>query len=77
MRIHIEYVGTLQNVDVKNKSFINIDENSTIEDLLTFIKIKKMHQRFIIPFINGEKVYIKEHIKNNDKVSLFLPVGGG
>ncbi|MDR3665796.1 MAG: MoaD/ThiS family protein [Ignavibacteriaceae bacterium] len=77
MKIKIELLGLLHIKGVKNNSFIDIKEGSTISDIYTELNILKDHQRFIIPFINGSEVKKSTIVNDRDTVKIFLPTGGG
>lgn len=77
MKIFFEYLGLLYIEGVKNKSYLDVDRNCSITDLLAKLQIRKEHQKFISVFINGEEKSQHTVLKENDKVKLFLPTGGG
>jgi sulfur carrier protein ThiS len=77
MKIKIELLGLLHIKGVKNNSFIEIKEGSTISDIYNELNILKDHQRFIIPFINGSEVRKSTTVNEGDTVKIFLPTGGG
>jgi len=77
MKIFFEYLGLLHIEDIKNKSILDIEIDSTATDLMTKLQIRKEHQKFISVFINGEEKSKHAVLKENDKVKLFLPTGGG
>jgi hypothetical protein len=77
MKVKIELVGLLHIKGVKNNSFIEVKENSTILDIYDELNILKDHQKFVIPFINGSEVRKSTMVNNGDIVKIFLPTGGG
>jgi sulfur carrier protein ThiS len=77
MKVKIELLGLLHIKGVKNNSFIEIKEGSTISDLYDELNILKDHQKFIIPFINGSEVRRSTIVNEGDTVKIFLPTGGG
>ena len=77
MKIKIEIVGLLHIPGIKNNSSVEIKNESTISDLYTELKILKDHQKFIVPFINGNEVRKSSQIKDGDTIKFFLPTGGG
>jgi len=77
MKIFFEYLGLLHIEDVKNKSIIEVTANCTAAELMTNLQIRKEHQKFISVFVNGEEKSRNVILKENDKVKLFLPTGGG
>jgi molybdopterin converting factor small subunit len=77
MKIFFEYLGLLHIEGIKNKSYLKVDNNCSITDLFTKLKIRKEHQKFISVFINDEEKPRHTVLKENDRVKLFLPTGGG
>ncbi len=77
MKISITFPATLKIEGVKNGSHLEIEQETSIEDLLTKYNISKEHQRYIIPFVNREQKKISYVLQENDALKLFLPVGGG
>ena len=55
MKISITFPATLKIEGVKNGSHLEIEQETSIEDLLTKYNISKEHQRYIIPFVNREQ----------------------
>ncbi len=77
MKIRIEFTGILNIKDLSNNSIIEIKEGLSVSDLLNKYKVSKEHQKFIIPIINKEEKSLSDKLKENDKLFLYLPVGGG
>ena len=77
MKIFFEYLGLLHIEEIKNKSFLNVEPGCTTADFMTKLQIRKEHQKFISVFINGEEKSRQTILKENDRVKLFLPTGGG
>lgn len=77
MKVKIELLGLLHLKGVKNNSFVEVKEGSTISELYNELNILKDHQKFITPFINGCEVRKSTTINDGDTVKIFLPTGGG
>ena len=77
MKIFFEYLGLLHIEDIKNKSYIDVDAGCTVVEFMTKLQIRKEHQKFISVFINDEEKSRHTILKENDRVKLFLPTGGG
>ncbi|MCL5028165.1 MAG: MoaD/ThiS family protein [Bacteroidetes bacterium] len=77
MKIKFEYIGLLHIDGIKNHSEIELENDSTINDLFNKLKIRNEHRQFISAFVNGEEKKRFSVLKNDDKVKLFLPTGGG
>jgi len=77
MKIFFEYLGLLHIEGIKNKSYLDFDSGCTVAELMTKLQIRKEHQKFISVFINDEEKTRQTILKENDRVKLFLPTGGG
>lgn len=77
MKIFFEYLGLLHIEGIRNKSYIVINAGCTVVELMTKLQIRKEHQKFISVFINDEEKSRQTVLKENDRVKLFLPTGGG
>ena len=77
MKIVLIFPGHFAFENMKSGDTIEIEDGSLVSDLLTNKGIKKEHQRFIIPIINGVEKRVTQVIKEGDELRLFLPVGGG
>lgn len=54
---------------------VNMSEDSTVEDLLSQIKIDKSEIHMLM--INGASSSFAQILREGDRVGLFPPVGGG
>ncbi len=77
MKIYVEWTGLLHIHEIKNKSFVELENNSTVSNLFDKLKLKKEHQKYISCFVNGSEIKKSNVLKEGDKVKLFLPTGGG
>mgnify|MGYP003603833817 CR=1 FL=1 len=77
MKIELEFAAVLNVKDVRSGSSLEIDEGTTVTDLLNRLQIDIAYHKFVIPFVNGRKTKTGDTLQNNDKVFLSLPVGGG
>ena len=77
MKVKIELLGLLHLKGIKNNSFVEVKDDSTISDLYNELNILKDHQKFVTPFINGSEVRKSTIIHDGDTVKIFLPTGGG
>jgi molybdopterin converting factor small subunit len=77
MKIKVELLGLLHIKGIENNSFIEIKVGSTISDIYNELNILKDHQKFIIPFLNGNEVRKSTEVNDGDTVKIFLPTGGG
>ena len=77
MKINLSFVGFIQFEGVANNSTIEIEESTSVEDLLDRFGVKKEHRRFIVPIVNGDKRGHSHVLKSDDSLFLYMPVGGG
>jgi sulfur carrier protein ThiS len=77
IKIKLSFTGVIDIKDFSNNSILQINEGSTVGDVLSIIGIRKEHKKYIIAIVNDEKKKAVYVLKNNDHLSLFLPVGGG
>lgn len=76
-KIKLEFVGYLGIKGVKSGSYIQVEEGTTITDLLTRYGVKEEHQQYIIPWVNGRNLTLSYVLQANDSLYLLLPIGGG
>ena len=77
MKIHLEYTAVLQLEGVRNGDDVEVPDSCTIADLLTQLHVQPMHQKYVVPFVNGKQQRLPYRLSNGDKVVFSLPVGGG
>ncbi|MQY76652.1 MAG: hypothetical protein GH155_03395 [Spirochaeta sp.] len=77
MKIKIKYNAILNLPGVTSGSEIEIKDGATITELLALYRIKEAHQRYIIPFVNGQNQRLSYKLGNGDSLNLLLPAGGG
>ena len=77
MKIHLEYTAVLDVKGVRNGMALEIPDGSTVAALLNRLEVRPEHQKFVVPFINGAQKKLSAQLRDNDKVVLSLPVGGG
>jgi hypothetical protein len=77
MKIKIEFTSLLYIRGIKSGDWLDLPDQATARDALNLCKIREEHQRYIIPFINGQEGHIDDPLRDQDTLKLFLPVGGG
>ncbi len=79
MKIEIHLFASLAKYlpeDAKNKScIIELPDHSVVGDLLEKMKLPPQSVKLI--FLNGIHAHRVSELKNNDRVGIFPPVGGG
>ena len=76
-KVQVKIVGVL--AKPFGQGFFNVDlkDGATVHDLLIHLGYKEQHVPFIMSAVNG---HLKKHdhgLRDNDRVVLSLPVGGG
>jgi len=77
INIKLSYTGVIDIKNVSSNSFIQLNMGTTIGDALSILGIRKEHKKYIISMVNDEKQKPSYILRNNDDLSLFLPIGGG
>ena len=75
IKIDLRLFVTLSKYLPDNSEGLEISEGTTVEKLILDVGIPKELVKLI--FINGKKQNRSYQLKNNDRVGLFPPVGGG
>jgi hypothetical protein len=77
MNVTIRFVGYLDLAGVKSGSAVEIGESQSVEELLDRCRMRKEHQQYVVPVINGKKARLSAVLHDGDVVFLHLPAGGG
>jgi sulfur carrier protein ThiS len=77
MRIHLEFAAVLELHGVASGQALDLAAGSTLADLLNQLKVRREHQKFVVPFVNGEQKRLSCELHEKDNAFLSVPVGGG
>jgi hypothetical protein len=77
MKVHLEYTAVLDAKGVPSGSVMQLPDGAAITDVLNLLLVKKDHQKYVVPFVNGDKKRLADKLHDGDKLTLSLPVGGG
>jgi hypothetical protein len=77
MKICVEFTALLDLEGVTNGAELDVPHGTTPADLLTRFHVRPEHQKFVTPFVNGARMKSSHPLKENDRLFLSLPVGGG
>jgi hypothetical protein len=58
-------------------SEMDLPDGTVVSDVLDLLLVKKDHQKYVVPFVNGDKKRLTDKLRDGDKLTLSLPVGGG
>ena len=75
IKINLKLFVTLSKYLPKDSECLEIPEETTVDKLISDLGIPRELVKLI--FINGKRKDSKYRLKNNDRVGLFPPVGGG
>ena len=73
MKLEVRFFATFRKKH-KNIEIIEVEKNATIENLLDKLDIDK---ETTIVIVNGKSQLLDYRLKDNDRIGLFPPVGGG
>ena len=77
MKIFLEYTAVLDAKGVSSGSMMDLPDGSSAKDVLDILLVKQDHQKYVVPFENGHKARLADALRDGDKLTLSLPVGGG
>ena len=81
MKIKVLYFSSIKDRLKKNTEFFEIEENSTVSDLINEIQKKypdlSGNIKNIMVAVNEEYADMRTELKNGDTVALIPPVSGG
>lgn len=77
MKILIEYMGFFKIKDVPSKSEIEVEPDTSIEELLDQLDVKKEHRKYLTPLVQRKRQKLDYQLQDGDQLFLYYPVGGG
>ena len=77
MQITLSYSGYLKLPGVENGSQVEVEEDSTVGDILSSYGIPVTQQRFLTTFVNDEPAELSSALQDNDDLAVIIQVGGG
>jgi len=77
INVKLSFTGVIDIKNIKSDSVMELNECTNISSLLSILKIRKEHQKYIISIINEDKKRLDYILKDGDHISLYLPIGGG
>ena len=75
IKIDLQLFVTLSKYQPENNEFLEIQEGTSVGKLILDLGIPKDLVKLI--FVNGKRQKTVYELKNNDRLGLFPPVGGG
>ena len=56
---------------------VEVPVGTTVGDLMSRLGVSGTQQRYLLAYVNGKKQTMSYALQQDDKVQLFLPIGGG
>jgi molybdopterin converting factor small subunit len=75
--VTVNFTGHVDIKNITSGSSMNIQEGTTISELLSMLGIIEGHKKYIIVTVGGRKETLFYVLRDSDEIKLFLPVGGG
>ena len=77
MLVKLNYTGYLKFEGVATGTVLELDEGTTVADLLTRYEVDREKQRFLRIFANDEKADPSYVLKDGDELTVIMQIGGG
>ena len=77
MKVKLEYIKLIKVENYPSNSLVELPDNFTVGDLLSFLKLPANLQRALIVRVNDEPTWNSTVLKENDSVRLYPVMGGG
>ena len=76
MKIKLEYIKPIKIENYASNSLVELPDNCTVGDLLSFLKLPAHFQRAVMVHVNDEPAWNSTILKENDSVKLYPVMGG-
>ena len=77
MKIKIQYSALIKIENYTSNSLIEVPDNCTVRDLLSFLKLPAHLQKTVIVHVNDEATWSSTVLKENCSVKLYPMMSGG
>lgn len=77
MKITLSYTGYLKFEGAKSGSIIDVEEGSTVGDVLSGFAVPSEQHRFLRLFVNDESVDPMHLLSDGDELLAIIQIGGG
>ena len=77
MQIKLNYTGYLKFSGAETGAHLDVEEGSTLGDLLAGFDVARDQQRFLRLFANDEKVDSSYVLRDGDELTVIMQIGGG
>lgn len=77
MKVRLSYTGYLKFDGARSGSHIEVDDGSTVGDVLAGFHVPQEQQRFLRLFANDEGVDPAHVLNEGDELLVIIQIGGG
>ena len=77
MKIMLEYIKFIKIENYASNSWVELPDNFTVGDLLSFLRLPAHFQQHVIVHVNDQPAWNSTVLKENDLVKLYPVIGGG
>jgi sulfur carrier protein ThiS len=77
MNVTLSYTGYLKFDGAKSGSTIEVEDGSSVADLLAGFHIPHEQHRFLTIFVNDEKADSRRMLQDGDQLMVIIQIGGG
>ena len=77
MKIRIEYSKLIKIENYTSNSLIEVPDNCTVRDLLSYLKLPAYLQKAVVVSVNNEPTWNSTVLNENCSVKLFHMISGG
>ena len=77
MLIKLNYTGYLKFEGIETGSVLELEEGTTVSDLLARFDVAHEQQRFLRIFANEEKAGPSYVLRDGDELTVIMQIGGG
>ena len=77
MKIKLSYTGYLKFEGAKTGSTIEVEEGSTVGDVLSGFHVPSEQHRFLKLFVNDEAADSARALSDGDELMVIIQIGGG
>lgn len=59
------------------RSWMEIEDGSTVNDVLRIIRLSPLRAKFLLVSVNGERTSLSRELRDGDVIGFISPVSGG
>jgi sulfur carrier protein ThiS len=77
IEITVSFAGTIYIEKLERGGKVQVKNGTSIFVFLLEKGLNEQHLKLIIPVVNGDEKPLSYILQHNDKLNIFMPVGGG